>query len=437
MEYLLPLYSKTTPGSMLSVATTAVAINLSSMWNFRGPDTFAARAYYSKAVAMTKIALGDPALSRSNDLLMTVLILDFYDVLGGKFANKRDIGTHRDGALALVKHRGPLNFHNPESRGLLSHVRNRLVEAALETKRPIAIDADVWADPDGLMLDTPTTKLTALGAEIATLQALTSSLRSCQSWTPNPSHSSVASDDCDSSTADAVLVESLLGQALDLDRRLSSWETSVPAVWRPVAVTPVDSIHPTIRAAGLYQSFCDTYSCLFAAQAFNNWRSLGIRLLQVVEKCRLALPPDSVGALIVPEHYTTLRIQSLVDGICGSVPFHLGNRAEPSVHEVTPSIKYPWPQADADGNEPISYAMTPEGDVVRLTREDHIRSAASVGGVFILNSLLSVLRAARPSPDAAPGDPPPLRLRPGQIQWIMGQLKRLQHVYLIPTPPSA
>jgi len=431
MEYLLPVYSRLSYDSPLSLATSAVAMNLALMWAEKGTDTPEARTRYTKAVSCTKTLLTDGRQNKSDEMLLAVLMLDFYDTLSRRFSNQRFLGMHQDGAVALVKYRGSENFQSNISKGLLLAVRNRLVNAAVQKKSGIVFDPDVWAD-GGEMPHNSATKLDLLASELANLQVLASSLPSPRSRASNPRVLSVGSED--TSCSDTTFVENLLEKALDLDRRLYAWRSSTPESWEPVPIIAIDDIHPTIRAAGLYDSLCDVYSSIQAAGIYNTWRCTSISLLQIVDKCRQALPPGSVAALVINEHYATARIQSLVDGVCASVPYFLGNHLCPYKPDQVAGVEFPQFPIGPDGSSTKPPVMDSQGYPVEISQVDRMRAAASIGGWLILNSLLAILQAARPAPDARPDDAPPLRLRPGQMQWILGQLKRIQNIYLIPNP---
>jgi hypothetical protein len=71
-----------------------------------------------------------------------------------------------------------------------------------------------------------------------------------------------------------------------------------------------------------------------------------------------------------------------------------------------------------------------------MTQEDHIRAAAAIGGFFVMTPLSNFLKApALQWPNSAPG-PLVSHLRPGQMDWIRGQMKRLQTIYGLPTPTT-
>lgn len=112
LDFLLPLYSTVRHDSPLSLVTSALATNLTSIWAHRGPDSPLARTYHGKALALTKRAIDDPQQNTTDEMLMTVLMLELYECLGSTTKFQSSSGAHRSGAVALVEHRGSLNFES-------------------------------------------------------------------------------------------------------------------------------------------------------------------------------------------------------------------------------------------------------------------------------------------------------------------------------------
>ena len=99
-----------------------------------------------------------------------------------------------------------------------------------------------------------------------------------------------------------------------------------------------------------------------------------------------------------------MTMQKLTDDICGSVPFHLGSKMCAGIDD-NPCVEYPYKTSKAD----------------KALR----RSAAGTGGYNLvepfhgpLNCVLGVRC-----------------LRPGQKEWILGQIARIGRLYSL--EPSA
>ena len=128
-------------------------------------------------------------------------------------------------------------------------------------------------------------------------------------------------------------------------------------------------------------------------------------------------------------HYAAEMIQSLVDAVCASVPFHLGNRVGPSPIDMSNGIEYPHLHHDAD-----NYQMPPPnamGYAVDLSMEEHVRIAAAKGGWYLLDPLDTILEETVFSmTEDINADSPPL-LREGQREWVARQLQRTRSMYLV------
>ena len=80
LHHLLPLYANTGPESPLSLATSAVALVLSGSSPTRRADQQLARQKFGKALQKTSVAIQNPAESKRDETLMSVLLLGLYEV---------------------------------------------------------------------------------------------------------------------------------------------------------------------------------------------------------------------------------------------------------------------------------------------------------------------------------------------------------------------
>lgn len=80
LDCLLPLYTSTRHGSMLSLATSAVALAVAGSEPEQRPVYHMGRAILGDALRKTTIALRDPVQSVQDETLMTVMLMGFYEV---------------------------------------------------------------------------------------------------------------------------------------------------------------------------------------------------------------------------------------------------------------------------------------------------------------------------------------------------------------------
>jgi hypothetical protein len=432
METLLPLYSAAPRDSPLSLAITAVAMNMTIMWKFKGADHALPRSFYTRAINRFQAALTDPVESQSDELLAAVLLLEFYDNLSGRHSNKSPSGTHQDGAVALINHRGQRNFKNKLSTQLVISVRNSLVQGAIIGRKQVELKGILWEDHAALPKN-PAIELDILIASLSQLNLLAESLASYRALLKG------AASDASASLRliierDLPAISHILGSATVLDEQLKTWYANMPQDWHP-ALIPVSKLHPSIIAAGVYGPFCEVYEHCNVAGIINNYRCTRMQLLQLVRRCQWLLEKIGEEELILSTYITT-EIQSLIDSICDTFPFQLGNRVQPTTPDDELGIEYPLYPGAPDVFNSLSVDRAIQYIRPEVLRKEHIRIASTVGGYFLLTTMLAILRAARPPAGAGPQTPPQLTLRPGQLQWIFGQLRRLQTLYLIPTPFS-
>ena len=426
-EYLLPVYSRAMPFSPLSVATSAVAVNIAQMWMQRGPDTLLARSIFQKSLTALKRDISDPVKATADETLMTVLLLEFYEAVGSRFQNKDSSATHQSGAVALIKHRGAANFKSEVGKRLLIAVRSQVITHAVQTKKKIEFDPEVWGDQDDMPVN-PAINLDRLVAELANLQVQESGMLSRSSSPITPS--SMSSRSTSSSSSSSTSTQSLFNAALELDTRLSVWPKQVPDNWHPMAVSSPDLVHPSIFEAGVYGETCDVYYSLHVAAIYNQYRCARLAVLKIILKCCNLMGNEFMGGFRPTQDYARREVQALVDEICASSPFYLGNRTEPGLIDDTDGVYYP--QMPMIKDEFAAYNPEFFERALDMARKGHARLAAALGGHFLLSTFLAVVRTIQ-DPDLLVSNEEPL-LRKGQMKWILDQFDRLRVIYNIPRP---
>lgn len=304
---------------------------------------------------------------------------------------------------------------------LFQTVRNHLISSAVRAGSRLELDPLIWKDISEV--DKPkTAELDWLGLEVAGLKADFSAMK----------ESEVALDGTVSSYQNMAASVTLLSKAITLDQRLRAWQNSLTTDWHPVPVAA-----PTLTTASIAPSqladpetiTCDAYPSVQAADTWNQYRVYRLICLEIIWYCRTMQHRSAIMPLsgfTQPLEYNahngliaiTAQVQDLVDQICGSVPFHLGDRlARQSIDEFVrmDSIKYPlMPSAPASSglSSPIS-------------ANDTVRALISTGSWYILGPLSFLVQCFSAQSDANV-DPPPLR--EGQLAWIKGQLLRIMEM---------
>ncbi|KAH7248245.1 hypothetical protein B0J15DRAFT_449533 [Fusarium solani] len=394
---ILPgMYAKCSSNSPLAKATTALALEVAHLHRSTGGYSVVGYSTYTEAVIRTKEALTASAQSKSNELLMTTLVLEAYENARATF-RKTNHGvsqshTHILGSIALLKHRGSLDYKDELSWRLVVATRNRLLQhtwhgldglGAFETLR------DVWDCGTGAQMYSPAVKADTLAFRLSRLKFL---------------------------ARRALSLHEILSRAINLASECSLWQNTLPSAWKVLSV-PACSLPPSIQAAGAY-SHVDpaVYASLSIANSYNRHR--------VTELCCLSLIGDCLVSLSSPEQDCRLRVlppallfraQILVDEICASVPFLTGDAAAGGLRAMTvllPSVVQP----SDDGNN--ASQMFPRNKV------QHAQQVVASGLFMMYSTLKMVLELLG---DKAMGNV----IRDGQIEWIIRQSQRLGQILYI------
>jgi hypothetical protein len=222
----------------------------------------------------------------------------------------------------------------------------------------------------------------------------------------------------------------VMAKALLLDKNHQAWRESLPPSWQPVAVPP-SKIHPSIRAAGLYEGICEVYSSLEVSHVHNAARSSHFDVLRTIGFCQREIEEAQGQASLDPalQSYLDRQTQAIIDGFCASIPYHLGDRTA----VLLPHEHSEYPPVPKELRRLTSY-VDAMGNPAEMTMSDHSRAAAAIGGWFLMTPLLGFLSTPLMVGSKTPTLTGPFlsKIRPGQLDWIRQQLQRIQKIYLLP-----
>ena len=273
-------------------------------------------------------------------------------------------GKHAEGAAALVKYRGAQMLQSDLSKRLYWAVLAQQVINQIAKCQ--AIDPDLSADrvgmlyPDLLTMNNSANRLTLLGLRVPALRE--AGARCLQA----PINPSVAKD-----------VLKLLEEARDVDRAISEWPLELPASWKYKSVRAFTCSPDAIRASDYYPGPVDIYSDLSVANVWNTYRGYRVHCLTIILNCIERLVPPQSREEYSVYNDTIEALKNMVDGICASVPFHLG-------------LEGPLPSA-AESVCPTSTEefFRDDTSLPRFTPDQgtHLRMSKRVGGVYLIWSL--------------------------------------------------
>lgn len=394
---LLPgMYAACRPYSPLSLATTALAIRITTLWTLRDVDSEAARQRYAQAVIGAREAILDPIVSRSNELVMATLVLEAYDSITSYYRYNQT-GVHTSGAIALVKHRGSLNYRDDISRRIVVTLRSKLVQDSLVNPQDVRDLHFVWKD-DFPVPQSFTAELDRLAYRLAQLSGLMRGAdRSAQKVV--------------SGTEVNDTQTTLFSQVIALAHDCTRWMQTLPYHWHSVAVDS-QYIDETIKAAGVHGTSCDVYANLTIASVRNWHRIVELRVLQLLRQCQASQDSHNDSPSTSVEGIQS-RIQRIMDEICASVPYHVGDMMEPTSPILGAKPKFPHVRTPDAAHRNLR--SLPES----MSRHEH--QMASSGAMILYRVLTTVIGLARDGTDdyriVLPHD---------QMEWIMVQYLRIQ-----------
>jgi Zn(2)-Cys(6) binuclear cluster domain-containing protein len=394
LELLVPALASTSSHpskAPLPLVVSAVGRGMLSVWR-HGPA--ALRHPHSKALgaalAAVRVAVQDPLERSRPTTLLAVIVLQFYENIVSTYNRRRPSRTHFDGAISLSS-----AVHAEATPDTDSHLRSAVrtlipryllhfeVRTSLRTGRPLPDAASAWVEDQKAASGppSPVAALDVIGASISRLQV--AFVRLCTRPRSSPSFAARLA-------AWQLAVEAA-------ESHLAAWAATLPAHWHPVWLVSPDDFDPSIPT---YTGACDAYAACQVASAWNSWRLYGVALA----KMKFAL----LGAQEVHRQ----DIQDLVDNICHSLPFYLGNRTRVSsmVDFTDPDIHLPYhPSLEPEG--------LPEHVGPGVPSARHRRHVLAQGPWHAMGVMVWLLRLVAEEDS-------PLLLRPGQLDWIRTQFNR-------------
>ncbi|KAE8131068.1 hypothetical protein BDV38DRAFT_289051 [Aspergillus pseudotamarii] len=416
-ELLIPAYFSEREESALSIAVSALASEVLSMWRQDASSFRSPRKSYFRAIRRLRTAIQDPIQRGKPATVLAVLTLQTYENAAAIYDLRRVSSTHHNGAASLLSVMGPNNMDSMVRAYLRKFMLHTEVSTAIRQKKPVRSipyscirSKDMMAVPEN-----PSSALDAIGASVAELQA---------SYTQFVTHG------CFKTSLTCVL-EEWIADAKRVDAELLAWAENVPNYWRPVRLISGQDIDSSIPT---YQSSCDVYPSCQIASIWNLCRFQ-----------RLLLAKITLGSLNVfsdlgrfgfahgqsfgdPTDFVNCeqRLQEVVDSVCYSIPFYLGNRTRrSSLADFTdPMVLLPSHHSLEDRTR-----LDRDRLAAGISRDDHRRHVIAQGPWRAMHPLsrLSTLF----SEDH--GEMIARLLRPGQREWICNQFLRVATLLHLPS----
>lgn len=312
LNYLLPLLnSETRPDSAFQLAYSACA--LAAMGNrFKGDSTDLVELSYmqhSRALVAIAKALKDPAESKHDSTLATVLLLSLFE----KITAAKEVGllawrTHIEGAMHLVRSRGREMVQNKDSVLLFNAVRLQIIARTLSSGTSSVMGVNWWL-PESVAADSIGARYQRFALEVTDLRAEVTRLMA-----------TLARND-----QGLELMLEMLRKVQDLDLQMANFLSGLPAEYQVTPLYWEDKVlgEGEVRHAPIYPGRVDAYSDLIVASIWNATRATRIILMSLLIRVAawICSPADFRST---PEYATAVRTcKANIADIISSVPFML------------------------------------------------------------------------------------------------------------------
>ncbi|KAJ4351474.1 uncharacterized protein N0V89_006817 [Didymosphaeria variabile] len=406
-ESVAPTISALPATSPVADAATAVGGILFNVWRLHRNGVYARNPAFNRAIIGLRKRLGSGPFDGS-EILMTILLLQFHENIAAVFGLRAASRMHYNGALALIRSLPIESFSTVASRGLLLNVLNIEVSLAIRECQPVDPGLIPWfASLPYTLPRTPAMKLNWIGVSVANIQHSFAVLLN--------SHPRCSGRQCPHETEITTIYDAIL----DFQEASSEWLRNVPKHWLPQKWTPSTNMPKT--HIPMYQETCEIYPSVQVASVYNTYR--GYQL--IINKMLSIMQTHSWLQPHMGPQNPSETIQSVVDSMCYSIPFYLGNRDD--VHYITdltqPKPQWVYPAYHNMQDPPIAQEhMLPE--------DIHMKHATAYGAwhsMYPLSMLLGIF-GNHAGYDC---DCLTRTIRPGQLAWIGTQLFRMMKMYAI------
>ncbi|KAF2848237.1 hypothetical protein T440DRAFT_481074 [Plenodomus tracheiphilus IPT5] len=327
LEYLVPLYNRARPSSVLHLATTAVALATCGQYPGRQELLREAVLTYGRAIKKLNDDLKDPIMSKSDETVLAILMFSLYETIMSTDDTITAWGNHVDGAVALTKLRGTAQFADPMSHAIFRAVRTMMITSCVQRSKPVdSFPSDAgWMGSGTLSEENAANRLTLICIDLPNLRAR-ANLLTTTPYTP----------------AEASEVAQILSFAQMVDGNLEEWYRTLPPEWKHRIIGVVsERIEPAdLALAEKWPGEQHVYHDVPLASIMNDYRVCRIFCRRVIMACVEWL---SLGSGDDEERWTDEEgarehsiwvIQQMVDEISACVPFHMSYELQPVAKEM-------------------------------------------------------------------------------------------------------
>ncbi|KAF2735418.1 hypothetical protein EJ04DRAFT_563433 [Polyplosphaeria fusca] len=319
LELLVPLYNHARPSSALHLATNAVA--LAACGNYPGRQELLREAAttYGKALKRLNDDLKDPAVSKSDETVLAILLFSLYETIMTTNDTITAWGNHIDGAVALTKLRGNEQFKNPVSHDVFRAVRTMMITSCVQRSKPVEPfpGKHGWIGSESSDDENIANRLTLICIDLPNIRARAIAL------TTSPFTETLVAE------ARAILEFAQL-----VDANLQEWYHTLPKDWQYKTVAVVSELPENVAESEHWIGSQHVYEDVHLASIINDYRVCRIFCQHVVIACINWLEAGGSYAIPGATDSAMYVIQAMADEISACVPFHLSYDMQPRAKEL-------------------------------------------------------------------------------------------------------
>ncbi|RYC89739.1 hypothetical protein BFJ63_vAg7397 [Fusarium oxysporum f. sp. narcissi] len=406
LEFVRPALASERHDSALNTAVTATSIKI---WSMIGKIPSSSPLPYQllvKALKRLHQATEEPMERGRDETVLAALVLQMHDTLSAVSGQTRAHGAHREGALTLLLQRENCFKNSKYYAHLVGNLLHSRVSVSVRNRMRLPTKDLEWIETEvaPILPGNPSSALDMIGVSIADLQ------HTFRDMSPPTVLSS----------PDTKLRQ----QICNLDTQLRTWLKRIPDSWYPRRMKSGIDFDPSVPS---YRGACDIYPSIQVANIWNAWRIYCLILEDIKDQLT---KPSALSAVQHVDDENSIsdyamfwtsnerRVQELVDSMCLSIPFYLGNCNYPTDILSTGSSDIIYPSHHDLPVDDEGYMRFKASDqyVSKLDHSRHVTLHGQVHAISVLSYVIDIsMNSVRNRPSF---------LREEQKEWIASQFIR-------------
>ncbi|KAJ9427130.1 hypothetical protein QL093DRAFT_2586884 [Fusarium oxysporum] len=406
LEFVRPALASERHDSALNTAVTATSIKI---WSMIGKIPSSSPLPYQllvKALKRLHQATEEPMERGRDETVLAALVLQMHDTLSAVSGQTRAHGAHREGALTLLLQRENCFKNSNYYAHLVGNLLHSRVSVSVRNRMRLPTKDLEWIEIEvaPILPSNPSSALDMIGVSIADLQ------HTFRDMSPPTVLSS----------PDTKLRQ----QICNLDTQLRTWLKRIPDSWYPRRMKSGINFDPSVPS---YRGACDIYPSIQVANIWNAWRIYCLILEDIKDQLT---KPSALSAVQHVDDENSIsdyamfwtsnerRVQELVDSMCLSIPFYLGNCNYPTDILSTGSSDIIYPSHHDLPVDDEGYMRFKASDqyVSKLDHSRHVTLHGQVHAISVLSYVIDIsMNSVRNRPSF---------LREEQKEWIASQFIR-------------